>query len=355
MIIYPRYFFLILLILFNCFSREAINLETLYGNFKITEPVLQDILHDKFFCRLNNIRQYGVDYYAIKNSEYTRAQHSIGVLALLIRYHAPLNEQIAGLLHDVSHTVFSHVGDLFFNHKDGKNSYQDEKHLWFLTQTTLPQLLKKYHLTIHEIDHKRNGFTRLEQDLPDICADRLEYNLMGGVLESIITQQECLQILDDLHFENGKWFFTKVEGAKKFAQLSLYLTENVWASAEGLLVDYLAADLLKKAVLLDLISLNDIHFSTDDVIWQKLVTCDDPEIQLLLKQLLHQKSYFTVVTENEIFDFHLKGKFRGIDPLVKKNDNFYRLTQLDPDYCKKYNAVNEKVKSGYFFKKQHLN
>ena len=44
----------------------------------------------------------------------TRLEHSLGVYLLLTRLGAGRRERVAGLLHDVSHTAFSHAVDFLF-------------------------------------------------------------------------------------------------------------------------------------------------------------------------------------------------------------------------------------------------
>lgn len=107
-----------------------LTLTTLYGDFTIAEPVLIELLQDPYMQRLKHIRQYGTNYYTIKKQDFNRFDHSVGVFVLLRKYGASLNEQIAGLLHDVSHTVFSHCGDYLFkvSQLDG-SSYQDTIHV----------------------------------------------------------------------------------------------------------------------------------------------------------------------------------------------------------------------------------
>ena len=45
----------------------------------------------------------------------TRYEHSVGVMLLARRVGGGLREQVAALLHDVSHTAFSHVIDHVFH------------------------------------------------------------------------------------------------------------------------------------------------------------------------------------------------------------------------------------------------
>lgn len=54
----------------------------------------------------------------MKNGMLPRYDHSVGVMLLIRMLGGTLEEQIAGLLHDVSHTAFSHVADYVFENRD---------------------------------------------------------------------------------------------------------------------------------------------------------------------------------------------------------------------------------------------
>ena len=85
-----------------------------YGEEEINEGVLIELVNSKEVQRLKNITLTGIpeEYYFRKVS--SRFGHSVGVMILLRRLGADLKEQIAGLLHDVSHTAFSHLVEWLF-------------------------------------------------------------------------------------------------------------------------------------------------------------------------------------------------------------------------------------------------
>lgn len=319
---------------------KTINLETIYGNFEINDPVIIELLSHPMMLRLKNIRQYGVNYYVIKPETYHRYEHSVGVYLLLKKYGASLKEQVAGLLHDVSHTVFSHVGEWIFDHKDGLSSYQDDNHDSFLKATGFAEILEKHGFTLESINHKHNNFSLLEQDLPDLCLDRIEYNLQGGLRENLITKDDFDAILNSLKFKDDKWYFTDIENAKKFALISLYHTEKIWGSPLGLLTYKLTGQALKIALNKKYFSLDDIKFGEDDLIWQKLITIDDVQIKYLVNKLINHQNFYLPSSAEEA-DFFLHSKFRGVNPWVKINNKFQRLTEVDADYAEKYFALKK--------------
>jgi len=319
---------------------KTINLETIYGNFEINDPVIIELLSHPMMLRLKNIRQYGVNYYVIKPEKYHRYEHSVGVYLLLKKYGASLKEQVAGLLHDVSHTVFSHVGEWVFDHKDGLSSYQDDHHDSFLKATGFAEILEKHGFTLESINHKHNNFSLLEQDLPDLCLDRIEYNLQGGLRENLITKDNFDAILNSLKFKDDKWYFTDIENAKKFALISLYHTEKIWGSPLGLLTYKLTGQALKIALNKKYLSLDDIKFGEDDIVWQKLITIEDVQIKYLVNKLINHQNFYLPSSAEEA-DFFLHSKFRGVNPWVKINNKFQRLTEVDADYAEKYFALKK--------------
>lgn len=76
--------------------------DDIYGEIKINEPILLKLLGSPSILRLKKISQCGVPdrYYHLKN--YSRYEHSVGAMILLRKLGATLEEQVAGLLHDVS-------------------------------------------------------------------------------------------------------------------------------------------------------------------------------------------------------------------------------------------------------------
>ncbi len=329
---------------------QTFNLITPYGNFTITEPVIIDLIKHPIMQRLKKIRQYGVNYFVIKPEEYHRFEHSLGVFALLRKCGASLNEQIAGLLHDVSHTVFSHVGDWVFDHPDGKSSYQDDHHEEFLRRSGLADVLAFHGFTVEDIHHKNKAFTCMDCDLPDLCADRIEYNLQGGVREHLITEQEFDAMVNDLHFVDGKWYLTDPALARKLGDISLFHTEHVWTSPWGLLVYDLTGKALKAGLNAGCFTPDDIHFGTDDETWQRLNACPNAQVQELMKQIKNYKKLYRVIDTAQA-DFIVYGKCRGVDPLIKQGDTLVRLSTIDHEYATKLKTLQQKMDVGWGIKR----
>src|SRR5512139_2939097 len=100
-------------------------LDSVYGEVDLEESVLLDLMQTQAMQRLRGVLQHGITALIGITRPVTRFDHSLGVMLLVRRLHAraeqnampsqlargSLEEQIAALLHDVSHTAFSHVID----------------------------------------------------------------------------------------------------------------------------------------------------------------------------------------------------------------------------------------------------
>ena len=88
--------------------------DRVYGSVSIEDSKILHLISCATFERLKGVRQAGPSALAYQFKDVTRYEHSLGVFILLRRLRAPRREQIAGLLHDISHTAFSHAVDFVF-------------------------------------------------------------------------------------------------------------------------------------------------------------------------------------------------------------------------------------------------
>ena len=306
------------------------------------------VINSDVMQRLKHIDQSGgARYFGVKLPPFSRYEHSIGVYAVLKKANISKDELVAGLLHDASHTVFSHVGDYIWTddvNKYTNESYQDKVHLDYLHKGKMDKILKSIGMTLKDADAKNENYKALEQPLPDMCADRIQYNIHTGVIMKMISENDAREIMHDLEFQNGKWFFNNKDIAKKFANLSLFFTQNFWGAKWNTTMNIHLANALKRALKLKIITHKDL-FSTDKVVLDKLLSSSDDAIKLNLQQC---EKPFDKMKNIEYRSEKFYPKFRGIDPLVKlKNGKLVRLTELDAMFKNYYNEIKQWCKNGY--------
>jgi hypothetical protein len=312
-------------------TQKSQTIQTIYGSVTVSEPVILELLASPAMERLKSINQYGIVAVVKPEQIYTRYVHSLGVFYILRTFGASLEEQVAGLLHDISHTAFSHVADFVHGTHLQKYSYQDEIFEWYLKETGLLAILQKYGLEKIAQYGKGVEYPILKCDLPGLCADRIEYNIYGGYLEGWITSDGMRELVAHLHYQDGIWFFDDVASAKKYAKISVDLSVQNWSSAENAYLSTRAAQLLKQGFDKGIITKDDFHFSHDAAVLKKLADCKDAEIQDLIHKIYNYKTAYKAGTSAQ-HDLYFKGKFRGIDPLVKVDGQLIALSQLDSSY-----------------------
>jgi HD superfamily phosphohydrolase len=310
----------------------------------VGEPVLIELIESPAFERLKHIHQYGIAYYTTHKEEYTRYKHSLGVFAVLRMKGASLEEQIAGLLHDVSHTVFSHVGDWIFQKVGSEKDYQNDIHEEFLEKYGLGAILKKYNLSSKDVLPLEHLFPMLEQKKPNLCADRIDYNIQGAYYQGQLSLEEARELLNDLEFEEGKWVVSsRKDLALKIARFALFMSEDCWGSRINHMTSTWLSEAILRALDLKKLKLEDIHFGLDDAIWTLLIEIQDSVIQELMKKVLNPSNYSL---PSGTF---APAKFSGIDPWIKDKNTLVRLTELDSDYCQEYEALKARMQKGHIF------
>ncbi|MFA5173913.1 MAG: HD domain-containing protein [Candidatus Pacearchaeota archaeon] len=297
-------------------------IDKVYGNEEIEEQVLIELINSKEVQRLKNISQMGLpqEYYHIP--VYSRYEHSIGVLILLRRLNADLTEQIAGLLHDISHTAFSHVVDWVIGDPE-KEDYQDKNHLITIQNSEIPTILKKYNLNYKEIS-ELDKFSLLDQEIPSLCVDRIDYSLRE--LVEIFDFELIHAILRSLTNFNGQIVFDSSELAYEFAKGYLKLQKEHWAGNQAKIRYYLLAEILKKALEKKIIFLEDFK-STDKEIILKLINSKEANILNDLDKL-KKRIFFEESNEG----FVAKKKFRYVDPEVLINHEIKKLSEISKEY-----------------------
>jgi HD superfamily phosphohydrolase len=344
-----------LALIFTCNVNAQI-IHTVFGDIDEKNPVVLELINSKAIQRLKDIDQSGpTPYFNANFPKFSRYDHSLGVYALLKKFNVSENEQIAGLMHDASHTVFSHLADIIFQSGAQRtDSYQDDIHDWFLTQMDVDKILVKHNLSIKDISPKNPKFTALEQPYPDMNADRIEYNLHTALTFNDLDHHDVQGILNSLNYKNKQWYFSSITHAKKFAKLSTYYTKTSWGDAQNVAVYTATAAALKYAIEQKLMSTNDLNFGIDQDIVTLLKKSNDPILRELVAIINNIENHY-VVTNKQDYDVYQPVKMRGIDPLVLINNKLIRLSSLSLDFNKDLQETKRYSQNGIYLKFTNIN
>jgi len=321
-------------------------IQTFYGPVEVKEPILLELIHSPAFKRLKHVHQYGVAYYTTHREEYNRYDHSLGVFAILRKNKASLEEQISGILHDVSHTVFSHVGDWVFGKEYQEEDYQNMIFKMYISHSGIEDILMKYGYTINQVQPKGKQFTMLEQPLPNLCADRIDYNLQGAYYQKFLTKKEVLELYEDLKFVDGKWVGMRVDLLKKLARFPLFMTRDCWGAAANYALSRWLADAIVRGLANGSLSWKEVHCGHDSDVWKKLNASKDAFIQQRMHMIANYNDYFSWVDPKDA-EVLVKFRCRGIDPWVLHGEKVVRLSVIDPDLASEIETLKKKAAEGW--------
>lgn len=192
---------------------------------KVEVPgIFDDLINSAWVKRLGRIHQSGAIFLVNPNICHTRLEHSIGVMLLIRHLGGSELEQVAGLLHDISHTAFSHVGDYVFDNIE--ENYHEQVFEDVLRSSDIPEILSWHG---YDIDQVINGtFNILEQAIPKLCADRLDYTLRDSYHAGLVSRKEVKDFIKHLSVEDGIIVIEKEERAEWINNLYKKLINDVF-------------------------------------------------------------------------------------------------------------------------------
>jgi hypothetical protein len=313
--------------------------DNVYGQFEINEPVLEELLVSPPLLRLKKISQFGIPPQFYHFKYFYRYEHSLGVMLLLRKLGASLEEQVAGLIHDISHLAFSHVADWVFaeGNKRGEEDLQDSLFEKFVRETQVGKILKKHCFDVDRLIDESN-YPLLEKKIPDLCADRIDSSLRE--FKYWLNPALVEASLADLTVFDQKIVFKSPKTAFNFAFNFLELQRLHWGGREAIVRYYLFAQALKAALAKKIISQDDFY-QDDEYILNKIEKSGVFEIKEILAVMAEGKiKALPRKTKEKVVK-----KFRHVDPEIIQKNRLVRLSAVEPKFKKallKNRQINEK-------------
>jgi hypothetical protein len=318
--------------------------DKIYGEIKITDLVLIKLLKSPSLLRLKKMSNYGIPdkYYHYKG--FSRYEHSVGVMILLRRLGATLEEQVVGLIHDVSHLAFSHIADWVFAGGGNEGNNEDLQDMIlekFIKGTEISKILGEFNFSLKRTLDKEN-FGLLEKTIPDLCADRIDYALRELRCSCGFELKRLKNYLKKLINLNGEIVFIDRKTAFDFAKDFLQLQIEHWGGYEDAVRYYLFPKALKIALRKKMIFKKDF-FKDEEFILKKLEESNDEEIKETLN-LLRKKKIGKIKrgSQKKIYK-----KFRYVDPKIIIDGSLIRLSKINPKFQKMVDRHREINKKGF--------
>lgn len=274
---------------------------------------------------------------------YSRLDHSVGVALIIWNFTKDKTQTIAGLLHDVSTTVFSHVSDFRKGDALTQTSTEEPTTKMILSDSALCKLLESDGIEPKDVvDY--HIYPIADNEIPSLSADRLEYMYPSGLaLDGSWTFEEIAKTYNDLiilkNEENKEELgFKTIEMAelycKKFCMIGHILQLN-----ENKLSLQLLSQIMSKAVELDVLQEEDFMTLSESKIIEKIESfINKKTLSMEEQKFATMYNTFRKMTkvehtsqklpEDKYFCVSLKVKQRYINPLVKVGTNSQQAKRL---------------------------
>jgi len=303
--------------------------DPVYGPATFSEPLLLDVYHSQAVQRLKFIYQGGISAFIKPERQTTRLDHCVGVAVLLQQLGADVVEQTAGLVHDVPHTAMSHVIDFVFPNRE--HDYHEEHRDEIIAHSDLPAIFEQHHLDWRFVVNAEN-FSLLEQPLPRLCADRLDYFFRDGVVDLKLFSAEDVQaFLDHVRVWDGEIVVDEIAAARWFADMFMRIDDACWCNVQE--VGWYAAtgQALRAALAHNSITETDF-LGTDAALFAQVHATANPEVQRWLALLRADTDF---ARDDIKPDFVALPKVRAVDPPVLLDDHLMLLSELDADFAQR--------------------
>ncbi len=304
--------------------------DKVFGDFEIKEEVVIKLLNSQAIQRLKNIDQAGYSKGFFSHSR-NRFDHSVGVFLLIRKYGGLIEEQIAGLLHDVSHYAFSHAIDYILKEGDvSKQDLQDRSKERFLERSDIPEILDRYDYDVKYIANEKN-FSLLETSLPNICADRIEYSIKDIILFLEDGEFKANKVLSHLKVsDKNVWYFDNIDIGYEYSNYFKEVNDKIYSGFQSAIMFKSIKDFIKH-------SLENQYICTED-----LEQYDQYVLDKCLKYLKKDKvlnKYWKRMNNSGLFyedednyEEIVYCKSRAIDPICLEGGKMIRISEVYKDW-----------------------
>lgn len=274
---------------------------------------------------------------------YSRLDHSVGVALIIWNFTKDKTQTIAGLLHDVSTTVFSHVSDFRKGDALTQTSTEEPTTKMILSDSALCKLLESDGIEPKDVvDY--HIYPIADNEIPSLSADRLEYMYPSGLaLDGSWTFEEIAKTYNDLiilkNEENKEELgFKTIEMAELYCK-KFCMIGHILQLSENKLSLQLLSQIMSKAVELDVLQEEDFMTLSESKIIEKIESfISKKTLSLEEQKFATMYNTFRKMTkvehtsqklpEDKYFCVSLKVKQRYINPLVKVGTNSQQAKRL---------------------------
>lgn len=311
---------------------SAIIEDAIHGKHTITEPILIALLRSPSLRRLAGVCQHGITGLLGLTPTITRFEHSVGAFLLVRRVGGSVEEQVAGLLHDVSHTVLSHVMDWALS-KPGESFHEVHKDRHLAT-TELPGILSEHGFLDHR-PFQEELYPLVERPAPHLCADRLDYALRDAVAFEKLSPADARRVVsclaahpDPKESPERTLALGDAELALTLARSYLACDRDVWANPAHVDMSRRTGDLIGTMVRGGRLTEDELWCAGGDrAFWEDMRQKTDEEGKEAMRRLEEER-----LPDEEGLGLPRAAKVRTIDPDIIVGEALKPLSEVKGEW-----------------------
>lgn len=287
----------------------------------------------------------GTNYSPIFNykSENNTFMHSIGCALIVWNFTKDKKQTIAALFHDIATPIFKHVID--FMNGDSKTQESTEERTEYIIRNSkrIMELLKRDGIKVEEVSNY-HIYPICDNDTPRLSSDRLEYSLSNNIfLYERFSLDDVRKYYTNLSvFENedgvGELGFMDINVAKEFIiKNTVSLTE--YHSDNNRTVMQFLAEIVRTLIKDGDITIDDLYELSESDVLKKIENSNNYNLKENYRCFKMAKVvYKSNIYLEDKFCVNVVGKRRYIIPLVKCNEKYKRIVDID-------NEIKELIKT----------
>lgn len=305
--------------------------------FKILSPDFPDFLSKYLqlpvMQRLKGIGLLcGTDWTALYKNRfyYSRYDHSLGVALIVWHFTHDKKQTLAGLFHDLSTPLFSHVADFRKGDALTQSATEEPNEAIIKDDKQLCKLLEEDGLTPEQVcDY--HIYSVADNEIPQLSADRLEYMFPSGMaLEGSWTLEEVSKVYNDLTVLKNEEGIDEL-GFQSLDMAELYtyrfcMTGHVLQLNENKLTLSLLAKITSLAIDEGLLTEEDCMILSEKEAMERFQEKGSETLQKYFRTFrnMTEVKHLKENPGEGYFSVKLKVKQRYINPLVKCEDGVVR-------------------------------
>ena len=294
-------------------------------------PLLQRLKGIGLLCGTDWTKLYRNRFY------YSRLDHSIGVALIIWHFTHDKAQTIAGLLHDVSTPVFSHVSDFRKGDALTQTATEAPNETMIRRDKALLLLLQQDGLKVDDVvDYHK--YPVADNEIPQLSADRLEYMYPSGMaLDGSWTMEEIARTYNDLEVlknedDEDELGFNTLAVAEEYCH-HFCMIGHILQLNENKLSLHMLGQIMNKAVTLGILTEEDFYAKSETEIIEQIEKSPQntgyfARLYKTFRTMESIEHTSSPLPEDEYFCINLKVKQRFINPLVRDGEKVARLSEL---------------------------